>query len=141
MSRQQRGNALLVVIIVFAVLFALVGLSLERGGLLITQIQQQHLKTSARNLAEAGLSYALYKMGTAAAEYTGQEMVRLEPAGTFKIAVVRLTPANQFEILATGVAPGSAQATEVRTTLRVVAQRSQTNPQSPVKILSREVLL
>ena len=136
MIRQQRGSALLVVIIVFATLFALLGLSFERGSTVFVQIQQKHLETAARNLAEAGVEYAIHKIVSSQKEYSGKETMSLDPTGTFSISVARLTPADQIEILATGKATGSGQRPEVTSTLRVVVQLSQENSKRPVVILS-----
>jgi hypothetical protein len=136
MIRQQRGSALLVVIVVFATLFALLGLSFERGSTLFIQIKQKHLETTARNLAEAGVEYAIHKIVSSPKEFSGKETLSLDPTGTFSISVARLTPADQIEILATGKAKASGQLSEVASILKVVVQLSQENSNRPMVILS-----
>ena len=75
MLENQRGSALFLVIIVFATLFALLGMSLARGTTLFGQIQQKHLENVALNLAEAGVEYALHKMITSEKEFSGEELM------------------------------------------------------------------
>lgn len=136
--QQQRGSGLLIVIIVFATLFALVGFALERSGDVFVQVQKQHLETAARDLAEGGVEYAIQQIASSPEGYAGKETLNLEPAGLFSIAVTRLTPADRFEIISTGTANGAGQRPNVVLTLRVVGQRAPENPQRPVTILSWE---
>ena len=117
MIKNQRGNALLLVIIVFATLFALVGISLNRGVALVGQLQRQGRKEMALNLAEAGVEYALYNIRVSK-EFFGEENIELD-TGTFSTSVSYLTPSGKIEIFSTGVVPGKGKLGEVRKSLKL----------------------
>lgn len=136
--KNQRGSALLLVIIIFAVLFALVGLSLERGGDTLMKVQSHHLETAALNLAEAGVEYVVHKIVQSQGDFYGEEIVTLKPTGTFSVSVSRLTPSDKIEILSVGKAKGTGQFSDVTKTLRVVVQLSPETPDHPVVLVSRE---
>jgi Tfp pilus assembly protein PilX len=137
MIRNQRGSALLLVIIVFAMLFILLGISLERSGRLFVRIHKKHLETAALNLAEAGVDYTIHRLVYSKENYSGEEQISLD-TGTFSTSVTRLTTVDKIEILSTGKATGSDQLGNVTKTLRVVVQRSQENTERPLIILSWE---
>ena len=137
MIRNQRGSALLLVIIVFAMLFILSGISLERGNRLFVRIHKKHLETAALNLAEAGVEYTIHRLVYSKENYSNGEQISLD-TGTFSTSVTRLTSADKIEILSTGKATGSDQLGNVTKTLRVVVQRSQENTERPLIILSWE---
>jgi Tfp pilus assembly protein PilX len=140
MFTNQRGSGLLLVVMVFAVLFALVGLSLERSGDLFIQIQKEHLQTMALNLAEAGVDYALDKLVTSTGNYSGAETTTLE-TGTCSTLVYRLNSSGKFEIVATGIAKGSGQVKEVVKTVKVIVQFDREQSDHPLVIQSREEVL
>ena len=126
MIKNQRGNALLLVIIVFATLFAFVGISLNRGIAVVGKIQRQARAEMALNLAEAGVEYALYKIHDSK-EFFGEENIELE-TGTFSTSVSYLTPSGKIEIFSTGIVPGNRNLEEVRKSLKVVVQIDSENP-------------
>ncbi len=138
MINHQRGSGLFLVTIVFAVLFALLGISLERGEKLFVQVQKKHLETAALNLAEAGVEYTIHNIVYSKEEYYGEKHIDLDTTGTFSTSVSPLTPADKIEILSTGKAKGVGQLNDVVKTLRVVVQISQENPKRPFLILSWE---
>ncbi len=134
----QRGSGLLLVIIVFAILFALLGLGLERGEKLFVQVQLEHLEIAALNLAEAGVEYAIHKIVNSEEGDFGEEQINLDATGIFSVSVSRSTSSNIIEILSTGKAKGNGQLSNVVKTVKVVVQLSRENSEHPVKILSRE---
>jgi hypothetical protein len=140
MINNQRGSGLLLVIIVFAVLFALLGVSLERGGELFVQIQKKQLETAALNLAEAGVEYTLDKILYVKEDYSGAKNIKLE-TGTFSTSVSRLNLSGKLEIVSTGTAEGFGQVKDVVKTLRVVVQIDRENSEHPLVIHSREEVL
>lgn len=137
MMRNQRGSGLLLVIIVFATLFVVLGISLERGGDLYIQMHKSHLETAALNLAEAGVEYTIHRLVYSQENYSGGGQISLD-TGTFSTVITHLTPSDKIEILSTGQAKGSGQLRDVVKTLRVVVQRSRENTEKPLIILSRE---
>ena len=137
MMRNQRGSGLLLVIIVFATLFVVLGISLERSGQVFVQVHKRHLETAALNLAEAGVEYTLHKLAYSKENYSGEEQISLD-TGTFSISVTHLTPSDRIEILSTGKAKGAGQLSNVVKTLRVVVQRSRENVEKPLILLSWE---
>lgn len=138
MKTKQRGSGLLLVILIFAVLFGIVGISLERSRDLFVQVQKHALETSALNLAEAGVAYSLDKLAQTKGTFHGQEQVRLEPVGVFSISVSRLTVSNKIEIISTGQA--SSNGPQIIKTVRVVVQFSQESSQRPLVLLFSEEL-
>lgn len=139
MIHSQRGNGLLLVIIAFAVLFGVIGLSLEQHGDMVATIQKHHLETTALNLAEAGIAYAIDKIHTSENFY-GEESLQLEATGTFTVSISQLTPSNKIEILATGRATGTgSRISDVVKTIRVVLQRTDEDSEQPFTLLSREI--
>ena len=138
MRQAQRGNGLLLVVIVFAVLFGVIGISLERGGEMVVTIQRHHLETAAMNLAEAGIAYSLDKLSTSDNIY-GEETIHLEPIGTCAISVSQLTPSDKIEILAIGRATGKGGwVTDAVKTLLVIVQRTDGGSEQPFIVLSQE---
>jgi hypothetical protein len=136
--KTQRGSALLLVIIVFAVLFALVGISLEQSGDVLVNIRDHHLETVSLNLAEAGIEYAIHKIIHSEGDFYGEEKGSLEPTGTFYISVSQLTPSDKVEIISVGTAKVSGSSPVVTKSLRVVVQLSPEETERPVILLSRE---
>ncbi len=135
--KNQRGSGLLLVIIIFATLFVLVGISLERGENVFVQVYEQHLETAALNLAEAGVEYTIHKLVHSQEEYSNGEQISLD-TGIFSTSVTRFTASDKIEILSTGKAKGSGQLSDVQKTLRVILQLSQESPENPLRILSWE---
>lgn len=141
MTHSQRGNGLLLVIMAFAVLFAVVGMSLDYNSKLVTTMYTHHLETAAMNLAEAGLAYAYDKLHTSDTFY-GEENLQLDPRSTCTVSITQLTPSNKIEILTSGrVASQGARAADTVRTLRVVLQRNDEDDEQPFVQLSREVVL
>ena len=140
MLKNQRGNALLLVIIVFATLFALLGMSLDRGTTLFGQIYQKHLENAALNLAEAGIEYTLYKMMTSGKEFFGEENIILE-TGTFSTSVSEFTPSGMIEIYSKGIAKGKGQIETVHKTLRVVVYFDSEYSENPPVVHAWEEVL
>ncbi len=139
MRHSQRGNGLLLVIMVFAVLFAVIGLSLEQNSRMAVNIYTHHLETAAFNLAESGIAYAIDKMHTSDNFY-GEESLQLEGSGTCTVSITQLTPSDKVEILAIGraAATGPRVADTVRT-IRVVLQRGEEGDEQPFILLSRQI--
>jgi hypothetical protein len=137
MIKNQRGSGLLLVIIVFAVLFALVGMSFERGEKLLIQMHKKHLETAALNLSEAGVEYTIHKIVFSGEDYYVEENISLA-TGTFSTSVSPLPSSGKIEILSTGKAEGTGQLKDITKILRVVVQISQENSDRPLVILSRE---
>ena len=137
MIRNQRGSGLLLVIIVFAMLFVVLGMSLERSGQLFIRVHKKHLETVAFNLAEAGVEYTIHRMVVSNEDYSGGENISLD-TGTFSTSVTRLSPSDKIEILSTGKAKGSGRLSDVVKTLRVVVRLSREDLENPLAILSRE---
>lgn len=141
MRHSQRGNGLLLVIIAFATLFAVIGLSLEQNSDVAVTIQKHHLETSALNLAEAGIAYALDKMHTSDNFY-GEESFQLDPVGTCTVSITQLTPSNKIEILTIGHATGSgSRLSDAVRTIRMVIQRAEEDGEESFIVLSREITL
>lgn len=138
MLRNQRGSGLLLVIMIFAVLFALVGISLERGGDVLVDVQKHHLETAALNLAEAGVEYIIHQIVHTEQDIYEEKSVSLEPVGTFSVTVSRLTASDKVEILSVGKAKGSGPFPEVVKTLKVVVQLFPEDADRPLLILSRQ---
>jgi hypothetical protein len=138
MLKNQRGSGLLLVIMIFAVLFALVGISLERSGDVLVNVQKHHLETAALNLAEAGVEYTIHQIVHTEQEIYGETSMTLEPVGSFSVTVSRVTPSNKVEILSVGKARGSGPFPEVVKTLKVVVQLSPEDTEQPLHILSRQ---
>ena len=139
MRHSQRGNGLLLVVMAFAVLFAVVGLSLEQNSQIAVNIHKHHLQTAALNLAEAGIAYALDKMYTSDNFY-GEENVQLEGSGTCTVSIIQLTPSNKIEILATGRAAGTGpRVSDTVTTIRMVLQRGEEDSEQRFIVLSKDI--
>jgi hypothetical protein len=137
MKTTQRGNGLLLVIIVFATAFTLLGLSLERSNHLLLTIHKKHLENTARNLAEAGIEYAIHQILSSPETLYGTETKHLE-TGTFSTTVSRLTPSGKIGILSTGTATSAGRLNDVIKTLRVVVQLSPDDAADPLILYSRE---
>lgn len=138
MLRTQRGSGLLLVILIFAVLFALVGISLERGGDVLVNVHKHHLETAALNLAEAGVEYGVHQLVYSGQDAYKDNTVSLEPVGTFSVTVSKLTSPDKVEILSVGKAKGSGPFPEVVKTLKVVVQLFPENAERPLVILSQQ---
>lgn len=140
MVRNQRGNALLLVLVVFATLFTLVGMSFERGEQLFKRLQHQSLEQSALNLAEAGVEYALHQMALPGNDKEKTTEIALE-TGYFSTSV-SYSSAGRFEIVATGKAKNGHRMEEsVIKTLRVQGRFSPDEPGAvPVVTIWEEVL-
>ncbi len=121
MKKHQQGSALLLVIVVFATLFALVAMSLERGVALFSRIHTHHLENAALHLAEAGVEYTLHHLATEGKEFQGEENVELD-TGTFSTLVRHADDSKCVEILSTGTAKNSGQGQDIVKTLRVLVQ-------------------
>ena len=119
MLKNQQGNALLLVIIVFATLFALLGISLNRGTVLVKHLQQKCREEVALNLAEAGVEYALYKIHESGKTFSGEENIELE-TGTFSTSVSYLTASGKIAISSTGFVKETRNIDSVRKTLKVI---------------------
>ena len=138
MRHTQQGNGLLLVIIVFAILLAVLGMSFERDGEMVVTIQKHHLETAAMNLAEAGIAYSIDQLSTSDNAY-GEETIHLEPAGTCIISISRLTPSDKIEILAVGRATGKGgRVTDAVKKLRVILQRIDEESGSSFTLVSQE---
>ena len=139
MRHSQRGNGLLLVVMAFAVLFAVIGLSLEKNSRMVVNIHKHHLETAALNLAESGLAYALDKMHTSDNFY-GEESLQLEDSGTCTVSIAQLTPSNKIEILVIGraAATGPRVSGTVKS-IRMVLQRAEEGSERPFVLLSREL--
>ena len=141
MLRNQRGNALLLVIIVFGTLFALLGMSFERGGQLLDRLQQQSYEEIALNLAEAGVEYALHQIVLFGKNVQGTQEVTLD-TGTFS-TTISCCPSGSFEIVATGKAKNGQQQEEavIIKTLKVQGRFPADEPEAvPVVTVWEEVL-
>ena len=137
MKKKQQGSALLLVIIVFATLFALLAMSLERGVAIYERIHTHHLDNVALQLAEAGIEYTLHQLITAGGNFQGEENIELD-TGTFSTLVIRTDDSSLLEILSTGTAKGNRRVKEVVKTLRVLVQFSPDDRQNPLIIHFRE---
>lgn len=140
MLRNQRGNALLLVIIVFGTLFALLGMSFERGGQLLGRLHHQSYEQIALNLAEAGIEYALHQIALDGKDVAATQEAALD-TGTFT-ASISYGPSGNFEIVATGKAKnGALEEDMVSKTLRVWGRFSPDEPDAiPVVTFWEEVL-
>lgn len=140
MLKNQRGSGLLLVIMVFATLFALLGLSLDRSLTLYERIQKNHLEDVALNLAEAGIEYTLHQMMDSEKGFSGVENVALD-TGRFSTSVSAPTPSGMVEILSTGIAEGKGRIPPVQKRLKVVLYIDPTNAETaPVVHSWQEVL-
>lgn len=138
MRNNQRGSGLLLVIIAIATLFAIVGISLERGIQLSQRVYKNHLEDSALNLAEAGVEYAFHQLVTSAGEnFQSKKEVMLE-TGAFFVRVSHLTDSEMIEIVSTGTAMGKGRINEVVKTLRVLVQPAPENTEQTYVIYSWE---
>ncbi len=123
MKKTQQGSVLLLVIIVFTSLFALLGLSLDRGLNLFTRIQTHYLEDVALNLAEAGVEYTIDRLVLLEENFQGEENVMLD-TGTFSTLVSRSADSDMLEILSTGTATGNRSIGDIVKTVRVLVQIS-----------------
>ncbi len=140
MRHSQRGNGLLLVIMAFAVLFAVIGMSLENNSRMVVNIHKHHLETAALNLAESGLAYAIDKIHTADNFY-GEESLQLEGSGTCVVSIAQLTPSNKIEILVTGRAAGRGpRVPDIVKTIRVMLQRAEEGSEQPFVLLSHDIV-
>ena len=140
MMRNQRGSGLLLVIVVFATLFALLGVSLERGVKLFERIHRNHLEDVALNLAEAGVEYSIHQLTTSEENFQREHDVFLD-TGTFSVSISALYASGNFEILSTGTAKGTGRIGDVVKTLRVRVQFDPKDVASVPVIYSREEIL
>ena len=139
MRHSQRGNGLLLVVMAFAVLFAVIGLSLEKNSRMVVNIHKHHLETAALNLAESGLAYALDKMYTSD-NFFGEESLQLEDSGTCTVSIAQLTPSNKIEILVIGRAAATGpRVSDTVKSIRMVLQRAEEGSERPFIVLSREL--
>jgi len=140
MKHSQRGNGLLLVIMAFAVLFAVIAMSLETNSRMAVNVHKHHLETAALNLAESGLAYAIDKIH-ASDNFYGEESLQLEDSGTCVISIAQLTPSNKIEILVTGRAVGTGtRVSDTNTSIRVVLQRAEEGSEQPFVLLSRDIV-
>jgi len=140
MVRNQRGNALLLVIVVFATLFALAGMSFERGEQLLRRMQHQSLEQAALNLAEAGVEYALHQIVLAGNDVKHTTEVELE-TGSFSTSVL-YSFSGRFEIVATGSAKNGHRLEDtVIKTLKVHGRFSPDEPDAVPVVMGWEELL
>jgi hypothetical protein len=129
------------VIIAFATLFAVIGLSLEYNSDVAVNVKKHHLETAALNLAESGIAYALDKMYTSDNFY-GEESFQLDTIGTCTVSITQLTPSNKIEILTIGRATGTgSRVSDTVKTIRMVIQRAEEDDEEPFILLSREIAL
>ncbi len=139
MRHSQRGNGLLLVIMAFAVLFAVIGVSLEQNSRMVVNIHKHHLETAALNLAESGLAYAINKMHTSDNFY-GEESLQLEESRSCTISIAQLTPSDKIEILVIGRAAGTGpRVSDTIKSLRAVLQRAEEGSEQPFVLLSRDI--
>lgn len=140
MLRNQRGNALLLVIIVFGTLFALLGMSFERGEQLLGRVQQQSYEEIALNLAEAGVEYALHQIMLSGKNVAGTQEATLD-TGTFT-ASISYGPSGHFEIMATGKARNGQQEEDmVSKTIKVQGRFSPEKPDAGPVLTRWDVVL
>ncbi len=137
MRNNQRGSSLLLVIIALATLFAILGVSLERGIKVFDRIYRNHLENAALNLAEAGVEYSFHQLASTETSFQGKKEVMLD-TGTFSIAVSHLDASEMVEILSTGTAIGKGRVDKVVKTLRILIHPLQEGAEQGYAIYSRE---
>ncbi|MBD3307106.1 hypothetical protein GF339_11830, partial [candidate division KSB3 bacterium] len=118
MLSNQRGTALLLVIILFATLFALLGISLDRGLRLNERIYKRSFEETALHLAEAGVEHAIHQLVTASESFQGISNYALE-TGKFSTSVSSLSSPDMLEIISTGTATANRREGMVKKTLKV----------------------
>ncbi|GAK55018.1 type II secretory pathway [Candidatus Vecturithrix granuli] len=140
MIRNQRGNALLLVLVVFATLFALLSMSFDRGEQLLRRLQHQSLEQVALNLAEAGVEYTLHQLALPGNDIEKTTDIDLD-TGSFSTSVSYFS-SGRFEIMATGKAKNGHRMEEtVIKTLKVQGRFSPDEPDAvPVVTIWEEVL-
>lgn len=140
MVRNQRGNALLLVLVVFATLFTLLGMSFDRGEQLLRRLQHQSLEQVALNLAEAGVEYALHQLALPGNAIEKTMEIDLE-TGSFSTSV-SFSSSGHFEIMAAGRAKNGHRMEEsVIKTLKVQGRFSPDEPDAvPIVTIWEEVL-
>jgi hypothetical protein len=135
MRHNQRGSGLLLVVMVFAALFAFIGFTLERSQHHIQSFQRAAFATAAENVTEAGIVYALEQVRQSNGTLQGQYDVTLDATGDFTITITPV--AHTFEILATGKVHRIGSDVETTKTVRVVVQFVPENAERPFVLISR----
>ena len=128
MLTNQRGSALLMVIVVFAIIFALLGVSLEQGTFLLRDMQQKGREEAALQLAEGGVELACQQLFSNQNKLAGEQELTLE-TGTISIAITQIAPSGMLEIFSKGTLPklGGQAAVQKAVRVRLTVEREQEN--------------
>ncbi|PIE32434.1 hypothetical protein CSA56_15615 [candidate division KSB3 bacterium] len=140
MVNNQRGNALLLVVITFAVFLALLGVALERGSTFFKTVQQEALEEVALNFAEAGVEFALDKIVSSSGDVWG-EYAREFAAGNLSTSISYRTASGTIEIYSEGIAKDIGKSGSVHKALRVILSYDRNVPENAPVMLSREEVL
>ncbi len=140
MLKNQQGNALLLVVMTFAVFLALLGISLERGTTFLHNVQQKTLEDIALNFAEAGVECALDKILTSTGDFSGEEDKSFT-TGSFSMSISYRTVSGIIEIYSEGMTKGQGTSSPVHKALRVILSYDRQYPEKTPVMLSREEVL
>ncbi len=119
MLHNQRGSALLLVIVVFAVMFAVLGLTLDQGTSFARDVQQKGREEAALQLAEGGVEWACQQLLAASAEFVREQTMTLE-TGSVSISITRIAPSGMLEVFSKGTLPTSGGQAAVQKAVRVL---------------------
>lgn len=126
MLKNQRGSALLMVIVVFAIIFALLGVSLEQGTFLLRDMQQKGREEAALQLAEGGVELACQQLLSNPDEIASEQNMTLE-TGAISVAITQIAPSGMLEIFSKGTLPklGGQAAVQKAVRVRLTVDREQ----------------
>ena len=140
MRRQERGSALLLVIMVVAVFLGLLAFMLDRGTSLFKSVHQTSQEDVAFQLAEAGLEFAVHKIMSSEEDFSGEDEVVFK-TGRFSTSITRLRPSGTIEIYSRGIATNQSRNAAVQRSLKmVVSIDKEGSERSPVMHSREEVM-
>jgi type II secretory pathway component PulK len=119
MFQNQRGSALLLAIIVFAVMFAVLGLTLEQGASLARDVRQKGQEEAALQLAEGGVELACQQLIANPVEFVRKQEMMLE-TGSISIEITQIAPSGTLEIFSKGTLSKSSGQSAVQKAVRVL---------------------
>jgi len=116
------------VIVVFAIIFALLGVSLEQGTFLLRDMQQKGREEAALQLAEGGVEIACQQLLSNPDEFASEQNMTLE-TGAISVAITQIVPSGMLEIFSKGTLQKSEGRAAMQKAVRVrlTVDREQKN--------------
>lgn len=106
------------VIVVFAIIFALLGVSLEQGTFLLRDVQQKGREEAALQLAEGGIELACQQLLSNPDKFASEQNMTLE-TGAISVAITQIAPSGMLEIFSKGTLQKSEGRAAVQKAVRV----------------------